>query len=231
MAGDSVDRIAICSTTSRISGRHTKADAPPLSARRNRIGVTDQVVQGSICKPNDLSSARFQTQGPAGARRCEGLSNVEPQLSPNKLEIAVVIGGVRDGVKLVAERQRWWSDSLWRVCMSKRPKLSIWRKCCKSRKLKSQQVMWNQWVVVERIPLPPPFLREGGSPTCQIPATKRPASFAETFRLKTAACACRHEPLTSQICSGLNTRYSKVILRTVCSASRAHGDVSYPFVD
>ena len=38
------DRMAICSTTSRTSGRHTNGDAPPLSASRNRIGVTDQVV-------------------------------------------------------------------------------------------------------------------------------------------------------------------------------------------
>src|SRR5439155_12592869 len=36
------DRMAICSTTSHTSGLHTKAGAPSLSARRNRIGVTDQ---------------------------------------------------------------------------------------------------------------------------------------------------------------------------------------------
>jgi hypothetical protein len=42
------DRMAICSTTSYTSGRQRKADAPPLSARRNRIGVTDQAVHGSM---------------------------------------------------------------------------------------------------------------------------------------------------------------------------------------
>ena len=61
--------------------------------------------------------------------------------------------------KIKCRREGCLADSLWRVCTSKQPKSSFWRKSCKLCKFKNQQVTWNQWVEVERIPLPPPNYR------------------------------------------------------------------------
>jgi hypothetical protein len=68
-------------------------------------------------------------------QRCERLGNVE-NLGPKASEDR---GRRRyradwEGV----EQGRWRADSLWRVCMSKQPKLPIWCQFCKSCQLENQ---------------------------------------------------------------------------------------------
>jgi len=62
----------------------------------------------------------------------------ERRAPPDKLRDRQRYLRTQDSVKLVRKGKVPGGDSLWRVCMSKQPKSSFWRKFCKSCKLKSQ---------------------------------------------------------------------------------------------